>query len=882
MSGRPEIHERNSSFTSDHRYSNPLELRSLPELIHEKALLYPDKAALRFGGHVLTYLKLNNSVNQFAKLLADYGIKRGCVVGVAVDRSPEMVITLLAIVRSGAAYVPLDPEYPQARIEFMLEDTDAGFLITQEKYNGRFQSKGRVILMEDMVRQASLYSTTPPEIDTDMDDVVYILFTSGSTGRPKGAQITQRGLVNFLVEMQKEPGLDINDRVLALTTISFDISGLELYLPLITGAEIILTDAQTSKDTRLLMEIAREQGVTVIQATPATWRMMLESWDERLPVKALIGGEALSKKLAERLLEKCDSLWNMYGPTETTVWSVFKRIYADDEIITVGRPITNMYAYILDDQLRPVPEGTVGEIYMGGVGVGKGYMNRPQLTAELFMDDPFSDIPGARMYKTGDLGRIVSGGEIQCLGRIDHQVKIRGFRIELGEIEYTLGKQTGIKDVVVLPKDERLVAYVVLEKDHTARFSEWLKALRTVLPEFMVPSNFVILPGFPLSPNGKVDRNALEAMRQEMEKANRVYIPPRTDQERLIADIWSELLHIDQVGIRDDFFELGGTSIVAMQIMARLERETGKRLPLASLFTANTVEKLSRQLELDDQSISWDLLVPVKPTGNKPPIFFVNGLDMNVLLFNNIARNMDPDQPVYGFQPRGLNGIDEPFETLEDMAAEYIAALLEKGFLDTYILAGYSYGGIVAFEMARQLQAMGKQVKMLAVLDTYAYNSGHFETGLPRYIRKIKRQFPKLLFITGSLIRQPKETIRYQQSFFVRKYNEFAVYMGLQRPPETDSAEDKVNDKYETAYRNYHMQPSDACIIDLFRVDTRLYFLDDPIYLGWKPYALKGIVVHIVKGNHKTFLMPPNDKDFAILLQRLVDKRMKPEADIKA
>ena len=880
MSARHERHERNPSPKSDRSNSNPLELRSLPELIHEKALLFPDRVALRFGDHVLTYHKLNNSANQFARLLKEYGIKRGSIVGLSVDRSPEIVIVMLAIVKSGAAYVPLDPEYPQARIEFMLEDTEAGFLITEEKYSRRFNAKGRTILIEDIRRQALLYSTAPPEIDIDMDDVVYVLFTSGSTGKPKGAQITHRGLVNFLVEMQKEPGLEEHDRVLALTTISFDISGLELYLPLITGAEIILTDAQTSKDTRLLMEIVKEQGVTVMQATPATWRMMLESWHERLPIKVLIGGEALSKKLAERLLEKCDSLWNMYGPTETTVWATFKRIYVDDEIITVGRPIDNMYVYILDNQLRPVPDGTVGEIFMGGVGVGKGYMNRPELTAELFMDDPFSDIPGARMYKTGDLGRFVNGGEIQCLGRIDHQVKIRGYRIELGEIEHTLGKQKGIKDVVVLPKDERLVAYVVLEEGHTARTFEWLQALRATLPEYMVPSNFVTLPVFPLSPNGKVDRNALEAIRQEMEKANRVYIPPRTEQEKLIADIWSDLLQVDQVGIRDDFFELGGTSIVAMQIMARLERETGKRLPLAGLFTANTVEKLSKQLELDDQSMSWDLLVPVKPTGNKPPIFIVNGLDMNVLFFNNIARNMDPDQPVYGFQPRGLNGIDEPFETLEDMAAEYIAALLKKDFGDTYALAGYSYGGIVAFEMARQLQAMGKQVKMLAMFDTYAYNSGHFETGLPRYITKMRRQLPKLLFITGSLMRQPMKTIHYQQAFFVRKYNEFAVYVGLQRPPESDTAEDKVNERYEAAYRRYRMQPSDACIIDLFRVDTRLYFLDDPIYLGWKPYALKGVIVHNVKGDHKTFLMPPNDKDFAILLQQLMDERMKSEAGI--
>lgn len=882
MSDRQELHERNPTpTTSEYRYSHPLDIRSLQELIHEKALSHPDKIALRFRDQFLTYHKLNNSSNQFARLLIDYGVGKGDIIGLAIDRSPDMVVALLAIVKAGATYLPLDPEYPQARIEFMLKDAACRFMITSEKYSRKFNSQAKEILMEDLLRQAPQYPEETPDVDITLEDVVYVLYTSGSTGQPKGVQISQKGLVNFLIGMQKQPGLDEHDRVLALTTISFDISGLELYLPLITGAEIILTDVQTSRDTRVLMELVKREKVTVMQATPATWRMMLESgWTERLPLKALVGGEALSKKLAERLLERCDSLWNMYGPTETTVWATLKRIHGDDEIITVGNTIDNMYAYILDGQLKKVPDGTVGEIFIGGYGVGRGYLNRPALNKERFIEDIHADIPGMKIYKTGDLGRIVNGGEIQCLGRMDHQVKIRGYRIELGEIEHALGKQKGVKDVVVLPKDERLVAYVVQEEGKQVSFSEWQKSLRETLPEYMVPSNFIVLPRFPLSPNGKVDRNALEAMGQALENASRVYVPPRTEQEKRIADIWSRLLRIEQVGIRDDFFELGGTSIVAMQIMARIEEETGRRLPLASLFTANTIEKLSKQMELDDQSISWDLLVPVKPTGTKPPLFIVNGLDMNVLLFNNIARNMDPEQPVYGFQPRGLNGIDEPFDTIEDMAAEYIAALLDRDFTDDYALAGYSHGGVVAFEMARQLQAMGKKVKLLAMFDSYAYSEGHFETGISKYIRKIKRQFPKLMFVTGSLMREPKRTLLYQQAYFVRKYNEFAVYMGLQRSPEADKAEDKINEKYETAYRSYHIKASDACMIDLFRVDTRLYFLDDPIYLGWEPYALKGIVIHDVKGDHKTFLMPPNDRDFAILLQKTVDLRMKSDTGI--
>lgn len=857
---------------------SPAELSSLQELIDEKVLQYPDEVALRFREHVLTYNELNNSANQLARYLLDQGIQKGDIIGLAVDRTPRMVIALLAIVKSGATYLPLDPDYPQARVEFMLGDTGTTILVTEEKYQSRFGKIAKEMLLENIWKELPEYPILSPETEISLDDIVYILYTSGSTGQPKGVRITQKGLVNFLLNMQIAPGLTRYDKVLAVTTISFDISALELYLPLITGAEVILTDTETSRDARVLMDIVRREEVSMMQATPATWRMMLETdWNDRLPLKILIGGEALSKKLAERLLARCNSLWNMYGPTETTVWATFKQIKQEDEVITVGKTIANVEAYILDSRLNHVTQGNVGEIYIGGIGVGKGYLNRPELTEERFIPNPFAKDPSEMMYRTGDLGRIVNGGDIQCLGRIDHQVKIRGYRIELGEIEYALNKQKGVRDSVVLARNEQLVAYVVPDErkfGYTTDISRWMQGVKMLLPEYMVPARLIVVPAFPISPNGKVDRNTLETMGHDVENASKAYTAPRTEQERLIASMWARLLHKEKVSIHDDFFLLGGNSIVAMQIMTQLEKETGRRLPLACLFTANTVEKLSQQVDLDDRSISWDLLVPVKPNGNKPPLFIVNGLDMNVLVFNNVACNMDPEQPVYGFQPRGLNGRDEPFDTLEDMAAEYIAALLQRDFGDTYALAGYSFGGVVAFEMAKQLQALGKTVKLLAVFDTYADNTIYFEKGISRIINKVGRQFPKFLFILRSFSQYPRQILRYQSEFFARKLHECFIFLTGKKEPEDVSLENKINKKYELAYRNYHMQPSDSCAVDLFKVDTRLYYLRDPVYLGWRRYALKGLHIHEVEGDHKTFLLPPNDRAFGALLQQVIDERM--------
>jgi len=496
------------------------------DLFYDAVNEYGENTALRFNDQIFSYKNLNETSNQLAALLSDQNVKPGDIIGLAVDRTPEMIIALLAIMKSGAAYVPIDPLYPQKRIEFMLQASSAKILITSNKYKDQFQSAADELLIEDIWPKLSSYPKENIKAKINSNSLAYILYTSGSTGDPKGVQIEHHSLVNFLLSMKKKPGINDRDSLLAITTISFDIAGLELYLPLISGAELVLADAESAKDGRILLEIIENQNISMMQATPSTWRMMIEAgWERKLPIKILCGGEALPKDLADKLVARSGSLWNMYGPTETTIWSAAKQIIADDETITIGRPIDNTQIYILDDYLKALPEGSIGEIYIGGDGVARGYLNRSDLTNERFVDNPFPELSEGKIYRTGDLGKFVEGGEVQCLGRIDHQVKIRGYRIELGEIEQALIKQEGIKEAVVIALQERLVAYVVPDGSGVQATSinneynedlqiqqqleKWKHGIKDLLPEYMLPRDFVFLKTLPLTPNGKIDRNAL-------------------------------------------------------------------------------------------------------------------------------------------------------------------------------------------------------------------------------------------------------------------------------------------------------------------------------------------------------------------------------------
>lgn len=556
--------------------------------------LTPDATAATCAGEEMSYADLNDRSAAIARQLHASAAGPGDLVGIYLERSVDLLAAVLAVWRSGAACLPLDPNFPRERLAYMLEDSAARFLLTTRDLDERPATRATVLEIDD-AEETSGSNALPPS-EAAASDLAYVLYTSGSTGRPKGVEIEHRSLVNFLTAMAEQPGLSSHDRLLAVTTLSFDISFLELLLPLSVGARVVIAESEDVLDGYALVDLIDEHGITAMQATPATWRLLIDSeWQGTPGLKALCGGEALTPALAEQLLPRCAELWNMYGPTETTIWSTCQRILEPSNI-TVGRPIANTSIYILDDRGEPLPPGIAGELWIGGDGLARGYLGNPALTAECFQPDRFASGPGARVYRTGDWARLRPDGAIEFQSRRDSQVKVRGFRIELGEIEHGLDAHPAIAQCVVLVRsdndsDAKIVAYIVLQPDAAATGSELRRWLRQSLPDYMVPHIFVELAALPLTSNGKVDRKALPP--PEAEASGRRIVPPRTDIERAIASIWQELLDVRDVSIADNFFDLGGQSLQAAQMVARVRSHCGHRIPVrAAIF--ETLEQLAQ------------------------------------------------------------------------------------------------------------------------------------------------------------------------------------------------------------------------------------------------------------------------------------------------
>jgi amino acid adenylation domain-containing protein len=661
-------------------------------------------------------------------------------VGICVERSLDMVAAVLGVLKAGGAYVPLDPSHPRERLAYVLLDAGAAVLLTREsvleRLPGLADGAGRILCIDRDGEAIARGSSANPDLPSSADRLAYVIYTSGSTGQPKGVQVPHRALVNFLASMRRQPGLAGDDAVLAVTTLSFDIAALELFLPLLAGARVIVAPAETLGDGAALARLLKDSGATVLQATPATWRLLLESgWEGDPGLRLLCGGEALPRELAERLLDKGASLWNLYGPTETTVWSAVDRVRRGAGPVPLGRPIANTRLHLLDRAGQPVPAGVPGELLIGGAGVTRGYLGQPALTAERYLPDPFSPEPGARLYRTGDLVRRRADGALEFLGRADFQVKIRGFRIELGEIEETLARCPAVRQAVVAARedasgDRRLVAYVVPRGENGGDPVESFDPavlrsfLRERLPESMAPSVWVPLAELPLTPNGKVDRKALPA--PDASRAGRAAgrVAPRTAAERAVAEVWSEVLRLEGIGAHDNFFELGGHSLLLVQVQRRLRQRFARELSVVDLFKHPTVEALAVHLEgaraSRGQAQAPSVLVELQPGGTASPLFLVHPLSGELLLYQHVIQALGPGQPVYGFQARGLEEGEEPLGTVEEMAALYVDALLSVRPEGPYLLAGSSLGGLIAYEMARALRSLGREVALLALLDAPA------------------------------------------------------------------------------------------------------------------------------------------------------------------
>ncbi|HEX6911111.1 MAG TPA: amino acid adenylation domain-containing protein [Longimicrobium sp.] len=712
-----------------------------PSFIHRmfetQAERTPDAPALAWEGGSLTYTELNARANQLAHHLRALGVGPDARVAVCVERGPEMVAGLLAILKAGGGYVPLDPAYPQERLRYMLADSGPVALLTQSALADRFGGLEVPVVALDADASAWAHQprTNPAPAGLTPGHLAYVIYTSGSTGAPKGVMVEHRGIANHTAWQRAAFGIGARDTVLQRTSISFDASVWELWTPLAAGARMLLLPPAAGRDPRAIGEVLRRGGVTVAQFVPALLQAVLDELPEgaRLPCRAVFcGGDALPARLvAQAQARGVGQVVNLYGPTEATIDTTFHVCRDGDGEPPIGAPVGNARVYVLDRAGRPAPVGVAGELYVGGAGLARGYRGRAALTAERFVPDPFGGQPGARLYRTGDLARWLPDGTLAFLGRTDFQVKVRGFRIELGEIEARLAEHPGVREAVVLaredrPGERRLVAYVV--GDETAGADALRAHLGQTLPEHMVPAACVRLERLPLTPNGKLDRRALPAPEDDG-LARRGYAAPVGEVEAAVAQIWAELLGVERVGRWDHFFELGGHSLWAVRLLSRVRQRLDVEVGLDAVFQRPVLADFARALRDDaadeaaaGSSGAADLPVAVRAAGSQRPLFLLHDGRGSVDYAQVLAWQVDPEVPVYALPPRLDGGGSLP--TLQDMGARFARMIRSVQPSGPYRLAGHSLGGILAYETAAQLVAGGEAVEFLGLFDTSYSNAG--------------------------------------------------------------------------------------------------------------------------------------------------------------
>jgi amino acid adenylation domain-containing protein len=848
------------------------------ELFEAQAERTPQAIAVVFDEQRLTYQELNQQANELAHYLQSLGVGSETLVGVCLERSLEMVVGLLAILKAGGAYVPLDPHYPPERVAFMLADTQAPLLLTQERLlPGLPDHDAQVVCLDrEWKTMVASQSTENPASGVMSANLAYIIYTSGSTGQPKGVAIEHGNAVALLEWARDAFTLEELGGVLASTSICFDLSVFELFLPLSCGGKIILVE-----NVLHLPGLPLAEAVTLINTVPSAMAELVAVKGIPASVRTVnLAGETLKNTLAQRIYEQetVQRLFNLYGPSEDTTYSTFTLVEKESRSEpSIGRPVANTQAYILDKNWQPTPIGVPGELYLGGAGVARGYLNRPALTAERFVPDPFSDRPGAHLYKTGDLGRYRPDGSIVFLGRMDHQVKIRGFRIELGEIEATLIKHEAIRDGVVVARedaagDKSLVAYFAPAGLPGPSPSELRRFLKQKLPDYMIPTTFLELEALPLTPNGKVDRKALPVPDQSRLELQEVFVAPRNVLELELARIWEDILGTRPIGVRDNFFNLGGHSLSAVRLMSRIQKWSGQQLPLSILFQGATVERLATILRQQTTSLPSSPLVAIQPAGSKHPFFCVHPGGGGVMCYFGLARKVDLDRPFYGFQAPGLSGEQEPYTRIEEMASAYIERLRTVQAAGPYLLGGWSMGGVVAFEMAQQLQVAGEAVGLLALMDTR----------VPRLNGETAINDTSLLFSFAQDIGLSADDFNLSPDDFQQlRGDEQLNYVLKQARISNKLSMDielgeihRLFDVFKTNVRamlNYQPQSYPGQIA-LFKASEQLTGNGMSEDFGWGNVASGGIEVYMVPGSHFTMLGEPHDQVLAERLRVCLDK----------
>ncbi len=735
-------------------------------LFEEQVQQQPEAIALIFENQCMTYMELNQRANQLAHYLRRLGVSPETLVGLCMHRSFDLVVALLGIMKAGGAYVPLDPNFPKERLAFMLEDMQAPLIITQQElvaFLPTTPTATKLLCLDTAREQIADEESTNPVCNVSPDNMIYTIYTSGSTGRPKGVMNTHRGLFNRLYWMMQEYQLTATDRVLQKTPFTFDVSFWEMFWPLLTGATLVVAKPGGHQDASYIAALIAEHSITTAHFVPSMLQMFLQEPNLESSTKSLkqviCSGEALPFELQEKFFAHIDAeLYNLYGPTEASIEVTYWRCQRESQqrIVPIGHPIANTQMYLLDSSMRPVPIGVSGELYIGGVGVARGYLNRVELTQERFVADPFSTQPNARLYRTGDLARYRPDGAIEYLGRIDHQVKIRGLRIELGEIETILLQHPAVRDAVLVarednPGDQRLIAYVIPTSSQSSLAIEPLRAyLKEQLPAYMVPSSFVSLDTFPLLSNGKIHRQALPAPSSVRSIDEGNFVAPTQVMHYQLLSIWEELLQVRPIGIQDNFFDLGGHSLLAVRLVARIEQMCGKRLSLAMLFAGPTIEQVTNILQ-GEMPQPKKAVVMVQGGGSKQPFFFLHGDTTGGAFYCfPMARHMGPEQPFYVLEPYQFNDM-QGLLSIEEIATTHIKALREVQPEGPYLLGGFCNGSLIAYEMFRQLHAQGQRVDLLVLVDPII---------LPRF-----RKVHKLMGRIGNLLHLSNEK---QLNMFLR------------------------------------------------------------------------------------------------------------------
>ncbi len=850
----------------------------------EQAARTPHEAAVVYGGQKLTYQDLNQRASHCAQILQGSGVKPGDFVGICMERSLDTIVGVVGILKSGAAYVPLDPAYPSDRLAFMLEDSGAPVLLTQRQLVSNLPPyRGRIICLDEFSessrQEASLPRVTP-------DGPAYMIYTSGSTGKPKGVVMCHRPLVNLLKWQLRDSGLPAKACTLQFASLSFDVSFQEIFSTLCSGATLVLIKDDLRLDALALLAYLREQKVERLFLPFVALQNLAEAARESadLPdtlTQIITAGEQLqiTPGLVHFMnrLKKC-VLQNQYGPTESHVVTAYTLESPAEKwpsLPPIGRPINNTQIYLLDTLLRPVPVGIPGELHIGGICLARDYYHRPDLTTEKFISNPFDVSSGSRLYKTGDLASYLPDGNIEFLGRIDHQIKIRGFRIELGEIEALLSQHPDLKDVVVTARDQgelkRLVGYVVLKPGKTIEVADLRKFLKGRLPDYMVPAAFVIMSSFPMTPSGKVDRKSLPPPDQAAYETAEAHVPPRNETEQKLVEIWKEVLGLSKIGVRDNFFEIGGHSLMAVKMFSKIKTAFDNYLPLTAIFNAPTIERLALLLNSKDgSSSSWSNLVPIQSEGKGLPIFWIHTLGGGggggLFRYKKLVEFLDLDQPSYGIQAP-----PEPFDVLEIMAAHYIEWIKGLQPQGPYHLVGYCFGGNVAYEMARQLRAKGEEVAFLGILDGGAFPPSN----RPKYSSRLRMVFDFLVnfyhWLPNFFRQKPAQhllRLKRRLRSMKRRKQMTSMDWKTQQDVITLLELEEVIDvaQYPEEYRkyaathwhaflNYRPKPYDGAA-DIFLVRQHGLLEFEPT-LGWQ-YLVRGrLKVHTVPGSHDTLFDEP-------------------------